>query len=84
MNLVVWRGRNSANVMAAKADVAVLLGTMKELKIYDSAVQEAVFEAKKLKDEERAARDEKNQKTEKSETEGDVKTAGEGDVTPAV
>ncbi|ETN09945.1 hypothetical protein PPTG_22766 [Phytophthora nicotianae INRA-310] len=61
MNLVVWRGRNSVNVMAAKADVAVLLGTMKELKIYNSAVQEAVMEAKKVKDEERAARDEKKE-----------------------
>ncbi|KAF1794230.1 S-adenosyl-L-methionine-dependent methyltransferase [Phytophthora cactorum] len=61
MNLVVWRGRNSVNVMAAKADVAVLLGTMKELKIYNPAVQEAVMEAKKVKDEERAARDEKKE-----------------------
>lgn len=62
MNLVAWRGRNSVNVMAAKADVAVLLGTMKEMKIYDLSVQEAVLEAKKAKDEERAARDEKSRR----------------------
>ncbi|ETO76887.1 hypothetical protein F444_07777 [Phytophthora nicotianae P1976] len=79
MNLVVWRGRNSVNVMAAKADVAVLLGTMKELKIYNSAVQEAVMEAKKVKDEERAARDEKKE----VEIE-EVKDEGEKtDATPA-
>ncbi|CAI5745058.1 unnamed protein product [Peronospora destructor] len=64
MNLVAWRGRNSVNVMAAKADVAVLLGTMKEMKIYKLSVQEAVLEAKKNKDEERAARDEKKQEKE--------------------
>ncbi|GMF24597.1 unnamed protein product [Phytophthora fragariaefolia] len=81
MNLVVWRGRNSVNVMAAKADVAVLLGTMKELKIYDSAVQQAVLEAKKVKDAERAVRDEKQQEAEKSEE--TVKTE-ETDSTPAV
>lgn len=70
MNLVVWRGRNSVNVMAAKADVAVLLGTMKELKIYNEKVQESVLEAKKVKDAERAARDEKKQEkaAEKEET----------------
>ena len=61
MNLVAWRGRNSVNAMAAKADVAVLLGTMKEMKTYKLSVQEAVLAAKKVKDEERAARDEKKQ-----------------------
>ncbi|KAI9989643.1 hypothetical protein PInf_019928 [Phytophthora infestans] len=75
MNLVVWRGRNSVNVMAAKADVAVLLGTMKELKIYNSAVQAAVMEAKKLKDEERAARDEKKEVVEEVEDEGEATPA---------
>ncbi|CAH0475822.1 unnamed protein product [Peronospora belbahrii] len=69
MNLVVWRGRNSVNVMAAKADVAVLLGTMKEMKIYDLSVQKAVLEAKKVKEEERAARDEKEQEEEVVKTE---------------
>ncbi|CAH0494088.1 unnamed protein product [Peronospora farinosa] len=64
MILVAWRGRNSVNVMAAKADVAVLLGTMKEMKTYKLSVQEAVLEAKKVKDEERAARDEKKQEKE--------------------
>ncbi|KAE9043249.1 tRNA (cytosine(34)-C(5))-methyltransferase [Phytophthora rubi] len=82
MNLVVWRGRNSVNVMAAKADVAVLLGTMKEMKIYDPAVKESVLEAKKVKDAERATRDEKQQGEEKSE-ESDKKTE-EADATPAV
>ncbi|KAG6597962.1 tRNA (cytosine(34)-C(5))-methyltransferase [Phytophthora cinnamomi] len=81
MNLVVWRGRNSVNVMAAKADVAVLLGTMKEMKIYDQAVQEAVLEAKKVKDAERAIRDEQ-QEAEKAE-ESDKKVE-EVDATPAV
>ncbi|KAG7393914.1 hypothetical protein PHYPSEUDO_000091 [Phytophthora pseudosyringae] len=78
MNLVVWRGRNSVNVMAAKADVAVLLGTMKELKIYNPAVQEAVMEAKKVKDEERAARDETNEKKDEVNKTEDV------DATPAI
>ncbi|TDH65418.1 hypothetical protein CCR75_009595 [Bremia lactucae] len=58
MNLVVWRGRNSVNVMAAKADVAVLVGTMKELKMYDEAVQETIVNAKRIKDAERATRNE--------------------------
>ncbi|KAG2790560.1 hypothetical protein JG687_00000380 [Phytophthora cactorum] len=83
MNLVVWRGRNSVNVMAAKADVAVLLGTMKELKIYNPAVQEAVMEAKKVKDEERAARDEKKE-VEMEEVKDEVKKTEETDATPAI
>lgn len=41
MNVVVWRGRNSVNVMAAKADAVVILSAMKELKMYDSKVSEA-------------------------------------------
>ncbi|KAG3121435.1 tRNA (cytosine(34)-C(5))-methyltransferase [Phytophthora idaei] len=83
MNLVVWRGRNSVNVMAAKADVAVLLGTMRELKIYNPAVQEAVMEAKKAKDEERAARDEKKE-VEMEEVKDEVKKTEETDATPAI
>ncbi|GMF09680.1 unnamed protein product [Phytophthora lilii] len=84
MNLVVWRGRNSVNVMAAKADVAVLLGTMKEMKIYNAAVQEAVQEAKKAKDAERAVRDEKKQEEEKVAENEASKTKEEADATPAV
>uniref|UniRef100_A0AAV1V7D0 SAM-dependent MTase RsmB/NOP-type domain-containing protein n=1 Tax=Peronospora matthiolae TaxID=2874970 RepID=A0AAV1V7D0_9STRA len=61
MNLVAWRGRNSVNVMATKADVAALLGTMKEMKMYSPAVLEAVLEAKKVKDQKRAVRDEEKQ-----------------------
>ncbi|KAL4144589.1 hypothetical protein PRNP1_013718 [Phytophthora ramorum] len=80
MNVVVWRGRNSINMMAAKADVAVLLGTMKEMKIYNPAVQEAVLEAKKVKDEERAARDEKKEE----EVEKPEEKEAEADATPAV
>ncbi|KAG6977130.1 hypothetical protein JG688_00000650 [Phytophthora aleatoria] len=83
MNLVVWRGRNSVNVMAAKADVAVLLGTMKELKIYNPAVQEAVMEAKKVKDEERAARDEKKE-VEMEEVKDEVKKTEGTDAKPAI
>ncbi|KAL3671556.1 hypothetical protein V7S43_003473 [Phytophthora oleae] len=77
MNLVVWRGRNSVNVMAAKADVAVLLGTMKELAIYNPAVQEAVMKAKMAKDEERAARDDKK------EVEDEGKKTADADVKPS-
>lgn len=39
MNVVVWRGRNSVNVMAAKADSVVILSAMKELKLYDEGVR---------------------------------------------
>ncbi|KAF4322772.1 hypothetical protein BBO99_00001427 [Phytophthora kernoviae] len=83
MHLVVWRGRNSVNVMAAKADVAVLLGTMKELKIYNEEVHESVLDAKKVKDAARAARDEKQQEQEKTEEKEEVKKA-EGVDTPAI
>ena len=79
MNLVAWRGRNSVNVMATKADVAALLGTMKEMKIYSPAVLEAVLEAKKVKDQKRAVRDE-----EKQEVHEAVATTDETDAASAV
>ncbi|RLN60249.1 hypothetical protein BBJ28_00001390 [Nothophytophthora sp. Chile5] len=75
MNLVVWRGRNSVNVMAAKADVAVLLSTMKEMKVYDPLVQDAVRAAKQLKDAERAARDQKHQTQSEQQEEKPVEAA---------
>ncbi|KAG7400064.1 hypothetical protein PHYBOEH_007132 [Phytophthora boehmeriae] len=84
MHVVVWRGRNSVNVMAAKADVAVLLGTMKELKIYDAEVHEAVLEAKKIKDTARAARDEKQQELEKTEKAEEEAKNADGVDTPGV
>ena len=57
MNIVVWRGRNSVNAMATKADAVVILSAMKELKLFDEEISEAVVAAKKEKDAERAARD---------------------------
>lgn len=79
MNLVAWRGRNSVNVMATKADVAALLGTMKEMKLYSSAVLEAVLEAKKVRDAERAVRN-----GEKQEANEAVATTDETNVVPVV
>lgn len=57
MNIVVWRGRNSVNAMATKADAVVILSAMKELKLFDKKVSEAVQLAKKARDAERAQRD---------------------------
>jgi tRNA (cytosine34-C5)-methyltransferase len=57
MNIVVWRGRNSVNAMATKADAVVILSAMKELKLFDDAVSAAIAEAKAAKHAERAARD---------------------------
>ena len=79
MNLVAWRGRNSVNVMATKADVAALLGTMKEMRLYSSAVLEAVLEAKKVRDAERAVRN-----GEKQEANEAVATTVETNVVPVV
>ncbi|KAL8016450.1 putative SAM-dependent methyltransferase RsmB/NOP2-type, RNA (C5-cytosine) methyltransferase [Plasmopara halstedii] len=81
MNLVVWRGRNSVNVMASKADVAILLGTMKELKIYNLTIHEAIIEAKKVKDAERAARD-VDKAVATKETRNDVVKMNEADAVP--
>lgn len=57
LNVVVWRGRNSVNVMTAKADVVVVLSAMKELSLYDAKVREDVLAVKQRKDAERAKRD---------------------------
>lgn len=57
LNVVVWRGRNSVNVMTAKADVVVVLSAMKELNLYDPLVREDVLAVKQRKDAERAKRD---------------------------
>lgn len=57
MNIVVWRGRNSVNAMATKADAVVILSAMKELKLFDAQVSEVVQLAKKARDAERAQRD---------------------------
>lgn len=57
LNVVVWRGRNSVNVMTAKADVVVVLSAMKELNLYDTQVREDVLAVKQRKDAERAKRD---------------------------
>lgn len=57
LNVVVWRGRNSVNVMTAKADVVVVLSAMKELNLYDAKVREDVLAVKQRKDAERAKRD---------------------------
>lgn len=57
MNIVVWRGRNSVNAMATKADAVVILSAMKELKLFDAHVSEVVQLAKKARDAERAQRD---------------------------
>lgn len=57
MNIVVWRGRNSVNVMATKADAVVILSAMKELKLFDEAVSAAVQVAKQQRDAERSQRE---------------------------
>ncbi|TYZ62941.1 hypothetical protein PybrP1_003321 [[Pythium] brassicae (nom. inval.)] len=57
MNVVVWRGRNSVNVMATKADAVVILSAMKELKLFDEGVSAAVQLAKQQRDAERSLRD---------------------------
>ena len=56
-----------------------LLGTMKEMKLYSSAVLEAVLEAKKVRDAERAVRN-----GEKQEANEAVATTDETNVVPVV
>lgn len=57
MNIVVWRGRNSVNPMATKADAVVIISAMKELKLYDEQVRVDVLAAKEERDAARAKRD---------------------------
>lgn len=57
MNVVVWRGRNSVNVMAAKADAVVILSAMKELKLYDTAARDAALATREKRIAERQERE---------------------------
>lgn len=57
MNVVVWRGRNSVNVMATKVDAVVILSAMKELQLFDESVSAAVLLAKQQRDTARSQRD---------------------------
>ncbi|KAF0698326.1 Aste57867_11046 [Aphanomyces stellatus] len=80
LNLVIWRGRNTANVMAAKPDGFALTSTLKALNLYDDELAREVQEKfGKKDDEKKAKKDDDDAKAGGDDDEEDDDAAGGDD-----